>query len=271
MDDRPSAAAGWLSILATFVVLLALSGYLFATWRLCRRGDRWPVAWTVSCVVGGSCLLGVALIPVPGPPFTVHMIEHTLVGMVAPVLVVLARPVTLALRALPPGPARRALLSLLHSRFAGVLVFPPLAAALDVGGLWVLYRTRLFDAVHGGNVLHALVYVHFFAAGVLFAVAVTQLEPVGRRYSFALRAASLVLAAAAHDVLAKSLYAAPPSGIAAMFDLGDVQSGAQVMYYGGDVTEIMLAVAIAGQWYLAAGRSQARARRACVPSSTPAR
>lgn len=253
------------------VVLLGLSGYLFATWRLRRRADRWPVTRTVSCVAGGSCLLGAALIPVPAPPFTGHMIGHTLVGMAAPVLVALARPVTLALRALPPGPARRAVLRVFHSRLAGALVFPPLAAVSDVGGLWVFYRTGLFDAVHENTVLHALVNVHFFAAGLLFAVAATQLEPVTRQYSFVLRAASLVLAAAAHDVLAKSLYAAPPLGIAAMFDADDVQSGAQVMYYGGDVTEIMLAVVIAGQWYFAAGRAHARARRARLPSGAPPR
>jgi putative membrane protein len=271
VDDNRDLFDVLLAISATVVVLLALSGYLLATWRLGRRGDHWPVLRTLSCALACTGLVVAALMPLPGPAFTVHMIEHSIVGMAAPVLVALARPVTLMLRALPPDRARRVLLSLLHSRMASVAVFPPLAAVWDVGGLWVLYRTPLFATVHGDTVLHALVYVHVFTAGLMFAVAVTQLEPVGRRYSFPLRAASLVLAAAAHDVLSKSIYAAPPPDTAAMFDAADVRTGAQIMFYGGDVTEIMLAVALAWQWYLATGHAHARGRRARTSSDTPAR
>lgn len=250
-----------LSVSATLVVLLALSAYLLATWWLRRRGDDWPILRTVSCLVSAVGLIVAVLVPLPGSAFTVHMIQHTIIGMAAPVFVALARPITLVLRALPPGRSRRALLSLLHSTPASVVVFPPLSAALDVGGLWILYRTNFFAAVHGEPLLHAVISVHVFAAGLLFAIATTQLEPLGRRYSFMLRAASLILAAAAHDVLSKSLYAAPPPGTASMFDAADVQLGAQIMYYGGDVVEVLLAITIAWQWYRATGRADTRAQR----------
>lgn len=262
-----AALAAALPVTATLAVLVVMSAYLYAAVVLRRRGDRWPIFRTAACVVSGTSLIVAALVPLPGSAFTVHMIQHTIVGMTAPVFFALARPITLALRALPPGRRRRALLKVVHSRAASIVVFPPLAALLDVGGLWLLYRTGLFTAVHDKPILHGLVYTHVFAAGLLFAIAVTQLEPVGRRYSFGLRVASLVLAAAAHDVLSKYLYATPPPGAGRMFDAADLHLGAQVMYYGGDVTEVMLALTIAWQWYGAAGRAHARTSRAHPLSS----
>jgi hypothetical protein len=54
----------------------------------------------------------------------------------------------------------------------------------------------------------------------------------------------LVLALAAHDVLAKRLYAqAGGPGLA------DERSGALLMYYGGDVVDLALAVLVCARWY----------------------
>jgi hypothetical protein len=56
-----------------------------------------------------------------------------------------------------------------------------LAALLDTGGLWVLYRTRLFAATDDRPWLHAAVHAHVFATGLIFTAAVCQLDPVRRR------------------------------------------------------------------------------------------
>ena len=53
-----------------------------------------------------------------------------------------------------------------------------------------------------------------------------------------MRAVVLVLFIAAHSVLAKWLYAHPPAGVAPH----DAHVGAQVMYYGGDVVDVLLIV-----------------------------
>ncbi|MCZ9339466.1 cytochrome c oxidase assembly protein, partial [Streptomyces sp. TRM76130] len=73
--------------------------------------------------------------------------------MAGPLLCVLARPLTLALRVLPPGPSRRGLVRVAHSAPAGWLSWPPLAAVLDIGGLWLLHRTELFALAHHSPVL----------------------------------------------------------------------------------------------------------------------
>lgn len=200
----------------------------------------------------------------PGGAFTAHMAQHLVVGMAAPLLFVLARPLTLALRALAPGSARRGLVALAHSRVVGWLVFPPLAALLDVGGLWLLYRSGLFAAMQHDRWLHAVVHLHVLAAGLLFTFAVCQLDAVRRRWSLTVRGTTLLAAGAAHAVLAKSLYAAAPPGTT--FPAADLHTGAQLMYYGGDLVEAGLAVVLAASWYRATGsvnavRDRARARR----------
>ncbi|WP_078591572.1 cytochrome c oxidase assembly protein [Streptomyces megasporus] len=246
------------AVLAATAALSAAVGYLLAAARLRRRGDVWPRRRD-ACFVAGGVALAAALVTPPGGPFTAHMVRHLVVGMVAPLLLVLARPLTLVLRVPLPRPARRALLRVAHSRPAGWLVCPPLAALLDVGGLWLLYRTPLWAAVHERPLLDAAVHVHVFAAGLLFSFAVCRLDPVRRRWGLFSRGTALLGAGAAHAVLAKSFWAAPPLGTDVA--TADLRTGALLMYYGGDLVEIALAVVLAVQWYAAGGRALARDRR----------
>lgn len=242
--------------------LLAAAAYLLAAARLRRRGDAWPWPRDVSFAAGGAALAWAAVGAVPGGPFTAHMIQHLIVGMTAPLLLVLARPLTLALRALPHGPVRRGLPAVARARPVRWLVFPPVAALLDLGGLWLLHRSGLFAATHDRPLLHAAVHAHVLIAGALFTFAVCQLDPVRRRWGLAVRASTLLAAGAAHAVLAKSLYAAPPPGTA--FTISDLHTGAQLMYYGGDLIELALAATLALQWYTTTGR--AHARRTTAPA-----
>ncbi|WP_344604770.1 cytochrome c oxidase assembly protein, partial [Streptomyces glaucus] len=237
----------------------AVAADLVAARRLRRRGDAWPRARDASFAAGGLAVAWAVLGEPPGGPFTAHTARHLAAGMAAPLLLVLARPLTLALRSLPPGRPRRALLAAAHTRYAAVLLFPPVAALVDAGGLWLLYRTGLLAATHHRPLLHAAVHLHVFAAGLLFAFAVCRLDPVRRRSGTAVRGAALLAAGAAHAVLAKSLYAAPPPGTA--FTATDLHTGARLMYYGGDLAETALAVTLAVQWYAATGRAHARRRR----------
>ncbi|WP_221361539.1 cytochrome c oxidase assembly protein [Streptomyces beigongshangae] len=250
------SAAGWPALGAALSVTVL---YLLAARRLRRRGDLWPRWRDGSFAAGGAAVVWAALGGHPGGPFTGHMIQHLVVGMAAPLLLVLARPLTLALRALGPGSVRRGLLALARSRPVGLLVCPPVAGLLDVGGMWLLYRTGLFAAVRHQPLPHALVHAHLLAAGLLFTFAVCRLDPVRRRWGLAVRGVTLLAVGAAHGVLAKSLYAVPPPGTA--FGTADLRAGARWMYYGGDLVEVALAVVLGVGWYASAGRARARRAR----------
>ncbi|MGV9645829.1 cytochrome c oxidase assembly protein, partial [Streptomyces sp. NPDC003514] len=186
----PSAAEP----LPALAALLAAVCYLLAARRLRRRGDVWSWWRDLSFVAGGGAVAWVGVGAAPGGPFTGHMVQHVVLGMAAPLLLVTARPLTLALRALPPGGVRRSLLALTRLRVAGWLTFPPVAALLDVGGLWLLYRTGLFAATAHLPLVRLLVHVHVLAAGALFAFAVCGLDPVRRRWGAAVRGGTLLVA-----------------------------------------------------------------------------
>ncbi|MHC3472223.1 cytochrome c oxidase assembly protein [Streptomyces sp. 7R007] len=239
--------------------LCLLAGVLYTAGagRLRRRGDRWARGRDAAMWLGAATLTAAVAAPWEAwlPPFTGHMATHLAAGMAAPLLVVLARPVTLALRALPV-PARRTLLSLTRSRPVTLLVWPPVAALVDVGGMWLLYRAPLPPAVHHSP----LPTVHLFAAGTLFTFSVLALDPVRHRAGLALRSGVLFAAAAAHTVLARSLWRAGPPGLA--YTPADLHQASHLMYYGGDVVEVALAVVVATQWYRAQGRALARASAA---------
>ncbi|MET9954403.1 cytochrome c oxidase assembly protein [Streptomyces sp. NPDC006339] len=254
----PAMAPGLLELVTVAAVLLVAVLYLLAAANLWRRGDVWPRWRGASFAAGGAGVAWAVVGSLPGGPFTAHMIQHLIIGMAAPLLLVLGRPFTLALRVLSPGATRRRLLVLAHSHVVGWLIFPPPAALLNVGGLWLLYRTELFSVMRHNPWLHAVVHAHVLAAGLLYTFAVSQLDPVRRRRSPVLRGATLLTAGAAHAVLAKTLYAAEPPGTA--FTAADLHTGAQVMYYGGDLVEAALAAVVAASWYRTTGRAWMRER-----------
>ena len=238
--------------------MAGLGAYLVAAHRLRSHGVAWSRARDGCVVAAGAGLVVAVAAPLAGGEFLAHMSRHVIVGMVAPLLIVLSLPGTLALRALR-GTGRRRVLAVLHSRPVSWLVVPPVAALVNVASAYVLYRTPLFAASQADPWLHWLVHVHLLLTGVLFTVAVCQLDPLRRRYSLPLRGATMVAAAAAHGVLAKSFYATPPPNTA--YEVADIQAGAQLMYYSGDVVEIAMAIVIAVTWYTAGGRAIGRARR----------
>ncbi|MEU9182048.1 cytochrome c oxidase assembly protein [Streptomyces sp. NPDC048550] len=84
-------------------------------------------------------------------------------------------------------------------------MFPPLAALLDLRGLWLLYRTELFAAVQHDPWLHALVHTAVLSAGLLFTFAPCQPDPLRHHWGLRLRGATLPTAGAAQPWLAKAL------------------------------------------------------------------
>lgn len=226
-----------------------LTAYLVAVLILRRHGTKWPLPRTLAWL-GGVLAVGTALI---GPlaerahhDFVVHMGGHVLLGMLGPLLLVLAAPVTLALRTLPVGAARR-LSRILTSPLARFLTNPFVAAVLNIGGLWLLYRTGLYAATHTDPLLHALVHLHVPAAGYLFAFAILGgPDPAPHRLSAPWRATALVAAIAAHNILAKVLYATPSEGV----PVEQARAGAELMYYLGAPIEIALIFLVCRPWLL---------------------
>lgn len=170
--------------------ILGIVVYLLGVRRLRLRGDRWPVGRTIAWVGGCATILlatssGIGRYATA--MFSVHMGGHMMLNMLAPPLLALGGPVTLALRALPtagkdraPGP-REWLLAAVHSPVARVLTHPVVALVLFVGSFYGLYFSGLFDAALNYHWAHLLMNAHFIVVGYLFYWPVIGIDPAPRR------------------------------------------------------------------------------------------
>ncbi|WP_419466038.1 cytochrome c oxidase assembly protein [Alteribacter salitolerans] len=237
-------------------VLLALPFVLaFMFYITCvvisRKNQRsWPVHRTTLWTLGILCALTAVIGPVAVQAhgnFTLHMLGHLLLGMIAPLLMVLAAPVTLLLRTFSV-PAARKVTKVLKSKPLHLFTNPVFASILNMGGLWVLYTTNLFPAMHEHTWLHILIHFHVFLAGYLFTISMIYIDPMPHGYPYLYRGVVLVLALASHGILSKYIYANPPSGVAA----ADAQTGGMLMYYGGDAVDIIIIFILCLHWYRSA-------------------
>ncbi|WP_084774740.1 cytochrome c oxidase assembly protein [Nonomuraea candida] len=228
------------------LVAVAAGGYLLLA---ARPGPR---SW--SRRRAGSFLAGLALLAAAtaGPvqswaaaDFRGHMLQHLLIGMLAPLFLVLGAPMTLLLRALPAARARR-LTALLRGRAVHVLANPVTALLLSVGGMVVLYCTPLYRLTLAHGWAHAAVHAHFLLSGCLFAWVIAGPDPAPRRPSVPARLVVLGVAIAVHAGLSQLMYA----GIAVDLPAPEEQrrGAAEIMYYGGDLAELLLALALASGW-----------------------
>lgn len=259
--------AATLDLLLLGLAALAIAAYASGMVTTRRRGRSWSTdrlgLWTLGIVAATATVVGPMADAARGD-FVRHMAAHLSVGMLAPLLLVLAAPVTLALRTLHVTPARR-ISRLLRSAPARVITHPVTAGLLSAGGLWVIYLTPVFETMQAIPLLHVLVQGHLLVSGYLFTAAIIGQDPSPHAPRQVLRAVMLVLTMASHAVLAKQLYAHPPAGVPA----SEAQDGALLMYYGGAAIEVAIVIIFCARWYRAAGRRLSR-RAAGAPRATAA-
>ena len=103
-------------------------------------------------------------------------------------------------------------------------------------------------------------HLHFLAAGCLFTWVIAGPDPAPRRPSVAARLVVLGVTIAVHASLAQLLYAGLYVQVPASAD--ELRGAAALMYYGGDVAELLLAFALVTTW---------RPRRTAPPANRAAR
>jgi putative membrane protein len=137
---------------------------------LARRGSPVP-AWRIACFAGAVLLFAVAL----SPPlesradelFSFHMIQHVLLGDLAPLLFVLGL----------TGPLLRPLLALRPVAALRPLAHPLVALPLWTLNLYLWHVPWLYESAVRNDAVHALEHLSFFTAGALMWAAVVEVLP----------------------------------------------------------------------------------------------
>ncbi|GGD10391.1 cytochrome c oxidase assembly protein [Nocardioides daphniae] len=201
----------WLPLAAGMCV-----GYIAGVLRLRERGVRWPVLRMASWAVGWT-LVAWATAGAPGVYgpvlLSMHMVQHVTMTVAVPILLVLARPVTLALEVLEPradgssGP-REWLVEALRSFLGVVATTPVVATGLLLAGFPLLYFTGVLRLSLESHTVHQMVAVYFLVCGYLFANAVIGRDPYFPRPPVRTRVLLLLAALALHAWFSISLLSA---------------------------------------------------------------
>lgn len=261
--------------------LVAAALYLLGVRRLRRRGDRWPVGRTIAWLLGWAVVL-VATSSGVGryapAMFSMHMVSHMMLSMLAPALLVLGGALTLALRALPvagggpPGP-REWLLALVRSPLARVLTHPVVALVLFVGSFYGLYFSGLFEAALADHWAHLAMNAHFLLVGYIFYWPVIGVDPAPRRlpplgrlamvfaslpfhafFGIILMSSQTVIAGDFYRLLAQGLPWAPNL-------LADQRLGGGLAWASGELPLLVVLIALLIQWASADERAGRRSDR----------
>ncbi|MGV9563786.1 cytochrome c oxidase assembly protein [Streptomyces sp. NPDC003480] len=273
-DTHPlhhGAGSGLLETLLPALALVACAGAYLRLARLARLrnpGRGWS-PWRTAGFTTGLALLAAALLPPIAPlahtDFRGHMVQHLLIGMYAPLALVLGAPVTLLLRTLT-APRARLVAAVVHSRPVRWPARPAVALLLSTGSLAVLYFTPLYDFAMVHPAGHWLLHAHFLMSGCLFAYVIAGPDPGPARPGVRTRLVYLGCAIALHAVISQLMYGGIRVDVHA--PIPEVQGGAEIMYYGGDIAELLLAAALVATW-----RPERRSHPAAQesPSYRPAR
>ncbi|WP_413104414.1 cytochrome c oxidase assembly protein [Streptomyces sp. Inha503] len=258
--------------------VLALGLYGWGVARLRRRGDTWPVGRVVSFVLG-VLTIAVAMCTKLNDygmvMFSVHMVQHMIISMVSPILLLLGAPVTLTLRALPAagrgrkGP-RELLVALLHSRYMRIITHPAFTIPLFIASLYALYFTPLFDFLMESKAGHIAMMVHFLAVGLVFFWPIMGVDPGPHRPGYVMRMLELFSGMPFHAFFGIALmmasepmvgaYKHPPASLG-IDALSDQTWAGGIAWAFSEIPSVIVLVALVYQWYKSEQRQARRIDR----------
>ena len=254
--------------------------YLAGVRRLRARGDKWPIARTLSWVVGMIFLLFVtngSLNAYQEYLFSAHMIGHMMLAMGVPIFLVPGAPVTLLSRAVEKRNddsrgVREWVLWAVHTKYAQIIANPIVAAILFASSLVVFYYTPLFSWSTREHIGHEWMVVHFLITGYLFVQALIGIDPGPVRLSFPLRIMLLIGTLAFHAFFGLSLMSGDalllPEWFGAMgrtwgaTPLEDQHIGGAIAWGIGELPTAALTIIVSVQWFKSDAREARRLDRA---------
>jgi len=241
------------------VILLALVAYAAGVARARRRGERtmhpvrmasFVTAMAVLAVTVNSAIEGYSMML-----FWDHMIEHLLLIMVVPALLVAGHPLTVLVQA-TSGRTRERLHAALRSAPVSVLTHPVVALAVYSIVIVGTHLTSFMDAMTMNMLLMPLEQVLYLVSGSLLLAPLLADEPLRWHPPYLLRFAVLMLAMVPDTLVgivlmqsSKAMFPAMTTNAAWAPDpLRDEQIAGGIMWAAGDGLMMLFAVVVVVVW-----------------------
>lgn len=252
-------------------------GYLAAARRV-RSG--WPrmrsVAFLAGLAVVATALMS-GIDAYADDLLSVHMVEHMLLMMVAPVLIAWSAPVRLALAA-SRRRGRHAIAALLHHRAVALAMRPAFGATLLCAVILITYLTSLFELSLREGTVHVLEHAAFFWSGILCFAPLVAADPLPRPPGALARLGWLMFVMTAMVAVGAVLsfessvrypsYLAPARALH-ISALADQQLAGVIMWFGGGVFGAVLTLGLVTQSLFAEERRQKRRERYATETVVP--
>jgi putative copper resistance protein D len=284
---------GWQQVLGrwefapvvTVITAVLAVAYLAGAWRVGRRHPArpWPW-WRTGMFLGGLAVVVLATESGIGVYddvlFWDHMIQHLMLIMVAPVLLIIGQPVTLLMHA-SRNPVHTWVKRVVRSRIVTWLTWPPFGVAAYALTIVGTHLTGLMNLVMTNPALHNAEHALYLVVGCLFFLPLVGREPIRWRISYPVRLLLLFLTMPVDTFTGLALgYSNTPLGgtgprpVWAPSPISDLHSGGAVMWVGGDAIMFALMLVVFLAWsrdgqIAAGGRSWLEsARRASFAGQT---
>jgi cytochrome c oxidase assembly factor CtaG len=189
--------------------------------------------------------------------FSVHMVQHLLLALVAPPLLLYAGPIVLLLRVSSPATRKRWILPVLHSRVVRFLSFPVVAWLLFAGVMWGSHFSPLFNVALENEWAHRLEHGLYLFAALLFWWPVIGPDPSPWRLQPPVRVLYVGMQMPQNTFLALAIYAASAPLYAhyattarawGPTPLEDQQLAGGIMWLGGDLLFLAAIIGLVHAW-----------------------
>jgi putative copper resistance protein D len=244
----------------TLALLLASASLYVAGYRRMGRSAATFGRGRLGAFLSGMLLLAIALVPplerAADLSFTAHVAQHLLLSLFAPPLIALGAPVTLALRAGPPGLAR-SITRVLRTRPVTVLTNPIVGWMLFVVTPFVYHLTWLFDGAIRSTPAHIVEHAVLLGSALIYWWPIVGVDPSPHPVSYPARILSLFLAMPAMTFLALAIYLAGTPLYASYLDvagtsvasvLADQRAGAVTMWLVGNLWMVITMLFVTAGW-----------------------
>ena len=262
--DSHTAVAQWqfspFPLLVLAAVLITAVWYLRAQSDLAARGRRWSRKRTLS-FLAGLVALDLAL-QSPVATFTMeffqaHVIQHLLLMVVAPPLLAMGAPMTLALQTSGRDTKGR-LLGILNSRAFRVVSHPVPVWFAYYFSMFAFFLTFALGFAMDHMWLMDLVNLVFLFASTLFWWPIVGLDPIPHwPMSHGAKMANLLIGVPIESFLALALLSTT-SPAAPIYTLGGTHAGAGILWVGAEFFTFLALIPVFVQWVRFEERKGAR-------------
>jgi putative copper resistance protein D len=234
--------------------------YMRAEWALSARGRRWSGKRTLSFMLGLAAIVVALQSPVATftmEYFQAHVIQHLLLMVIAPPLLAMGAPMTLALQTSSRSTKVR-LLAFLNSRPFEVLTHPIPVWCLYYLSMFAFFLTFALNFAMEHMWVMDLVNLGFLFASSLFWWPIVGLDPVPHwKMSHGVRMANLLIGVPVESFLALALLSASRPA-ASMYSLSSTHAGAGILWIGAELFTFLALIPVFVQWIRFEERNTAR-------------